>query len=69
MDGQTSFVTTFSPAHFGQQDSLHRDVHGHLVNRSNEIIGKPIFERNHDPLLPGQTKLTDFMLEKKPGLL
>ena len=64
---QSHFSTTFSPAHMGHQDFLHRDVHHYLAGPSGNLINNPIGQDNHRPLV-GQTRLTDFTLEKRPGL-
>jgi hypothetical protein len=68
MDNQTRFVVTYSPAHYGDQEFLHRDEHGHLADSSGGIMSrKPLWQNNHVPIDSGQTRLTDFTLEQKPG--
>ena len=67
MEIQTKFLTTFSPAHLGDQTFLHRDVHLHLADSAGNIVSRgPIAQDNHRPLY-GQTQLTDFTFEKKLG--
>lgn len=64
---QSNFVTTFSPAHTGHQDFLHRDVHHHLTGPGGNLLNNPIGMDNHRPLI-GQTTLNDFTLERRNGL-
>lgn len=61
---QTSFVTTKSPVHEGNQGFAHQDVHTHLQGPGG-LIG-PIAQENHRPI-SGQTTLPDFGLQKLPG--
>ena len=64
---QTHFVTTISPAHTGDQGFLLQDVHYHLALPNGSLLRPTIGQDNHRPL-SGQTKLTDFDLQVKPGL-
>lgn len=66
---QTHFVHTISPAHLGDLDILHQDVHTHLAGPDNSLIERigPIAQLNHVPL-HGQTTLDDFALQIRPGL-
>ena len=64
---QTHFVTSFSPAHRGDQHFMHQDVHHHLANPLGDLLRPPIASDTHR-LLWGQTRLPDFGLQQFPGL-
>ena len=64
---QTHFKTTISPAHMGHQPYLHQDVHHYLAGPSGNLIGNPIARDHHRPLI-GQTRLTDFTLQRRDGI-
>lgn len=65
---QTHFVTNISPAHHGNQNYLHQDVHHHLAGPNGNLVSNgPIYQDNHRPLT-GQTTLLDFSNQRKNGL-
>jgi len=64
---QTHFVTTVSPAHRGNQSFLHQDEHVHLAKPDGQIVGSPVAQRNHVPLI-GQTRLSDFSPSRYNGV-
>ncbi len=66
-DSQTHFVTTTSPAHYGNQGYLHQDKNVHLAFPNGGLIRPPVAGFHHQPLT-GQTSLNDFMLTRQPGI-
>jgi hypothetical protein len=71
MEFQSYFDTTFSPAHLGEQNRLHTDVHFHLSGNNGLWESKQFQEQNqynHVPLY-GQTTINDFSLRHIPGCL
>lgn len=66
-DLQTHFVTTISPAHMGNQEMMHQDIHHHLAFPDGSLVGRPFHQDNHRPIT-GQTTLNDFELQIKPGI-